>query len=74
MEIESDHKIPRIAAKEWQCPLLEGRYQLQEGELGKGSYGAVYKAVKMSNGETYALKKMENFTDALGGFPITTLR
>lgn len=74
MESENHSNIHRLAAKEWQCPILEEKYEIMEGELGKGAYGAVYRAKKLSNGEMYAVKKMENYSTTACGFPITTLR
>jgi len=58
MEEDNTSSIHRIKPKEGVCHLLDGRYDLCEGELGKGTYGAVYKAKHLNNGFYYALKKM----------------
>lgn len=54
---------------------MADKYELTEVELGRGTYGSVYKAKNKFNDKFYALKKMENMEDKNDfGFPITTLR
>lgn len=55
--------------------MLKDRYFLTDNELGKGTYGSVYKARGIYDDIYYALKKMQHIEDKNEfGFPITTLR
>jgi hypothetical protein len=55
--------IVRASAREWQCSLLSDKYELSEVELGRGTYGSVYKAKNFLNEKYYALKKMDHIED-----------
>lgn len=57
---------------------IENKKFLSEGykaieKLGKGTYGTVYKAEKISTGDLYAIKKIK-LDSELDGIPSTTLR
>jgi serine/threonine protein kinase len=51
---------------------VEERYQII-AEVGKGTYGKVYKCRESSTGIICALKKI-NILDKFGGFPLNTIR
>lgn len=50
--------IIKINAKDCPCSPIADRYELTEVELGRGTYGSVYKAKNLQNDKFYALKKM----------------
>jgi hypothetical protein len=59
---ESSQGIKVVEVKEWQCPLVDSCYEVfYEEELGRGTYGSVYKARNFNDDRLYALKKMEHF-------------
>lgn len=41
--------IVRTNAKECQCSLMADKYELTEVELGRGTYGSVFKAKNLLN-------------------------
>lgn len=67
-------KIEIVQRQRWPCSSLDDKYELKE-ELGRGTYGAVYRAYNRETGKECALKKMEHIEDKSNiGFPITTFR
>jgi hypothetical protein len=62
MEIQLTQALSIVKenARDWPCSLISDKYELTETELGRGTYGSVYKAKNIQNERFYALKKMEH--------------